>query len=147
MAILEQLQEDIKTAMRNRDKLRLLTLRNLMAEVKNIAIDSGKESTDETVITVVAKGLKTRQDSAQQYQDADRKDLADVELAEIEILKEYQPAQMDEEALRSIISETISSVGATSAKEMGKVMGALMPKVKGKADGGLVNRLVKELLS
>ena len=147
MAILEQLQEDIKTAMRNRDKLRLLTLRNLMAEVKNMAIDSGKGSTDETLITVVGKGLKTRQDSANQYQEANRNDLADVELAEIEILKEYQPTQMGEEELRVIISETISTVGATSPKDIGKVMGTLMPQVKGKADGGLVNRLVKKLLS
>lgn len=146
MTIVEQLQEDIKNAMRAKERERLTTLRSLMAELKKLAIDTGKELTDEVVIGVVAKGIKTRQDSATQYTEANREDLAQIERDEIEIYKEYQPEQLSEEALRDIITETIEKTGASSMKEMGKVMGALMPLVKGKADGGLVNKIVKELL-
>lgn len=147
MTIVEQLQEDIKSAMRAKERERLTTLRSLMSELKNLVIDTGKELTDDVVAAIVSKGIKIRQDSVTTYEEADREDLAVIERSEIKIYKEYQPAQLSEDEIRTIVSEVIASTGASSAKDMGKVMGALMPKVKGKADGGIVNKIVKELLS
>ena len=147
MAIYEQLQSDIKDAMRAKEKQKLTVLRSLMAEVKLIALETKKEITDEMTLSVVIKGVKTRQDSAQQYQDANREDLAVIELAEIEILRAYQPTQLTEDELRTIVQDAIDATGAASPKDMGKVMGKIMPTVKGKADGGLVNKVVKELLA
>ncbi len=147
MALIEQLQSDIKDAMRAKNKTLLTTLRSLSAEIKQLEVDERREATDEDAIAIVMKGIKTRQESATQYNDAGRSDLEEVELAEIEILKAYQPAQMSEEEITSIVKEVIAAVGASSPKDMGKVMGALMPKTKGKADGGLVSKIVKELLN
>ena len=146
MTIFEQLQSDIKDAMRAKDKEKLTALRSLSAEIKQKALDSKEEITDAMVIDIVTKGIKTRQDSATQYQEADREDLAVIERAEIEIYRIYQPAQLSEDEVKTLVQKVIDEVGATSPKDMGKVMGKLMPQVKGKADGGVVNRIVKELL-
>ncbi len=147
MSIIEQLKSDIKDAMRAKNKSLLTTLRSLSAELKQLEVDERREPTDEDAIAIVIKGIKTRQESATQYKDANRPDLEEVELAEIEILKTYQPAQMSEEEIIAVVEEAIAATGATSGKDMGKVMGALMPKTKGKADGALVSKIVKEKLN
>ncbi len=147
MSIIEQLKSDIKDAMRAKNKSLLTTLRSLSAELKQLEVDQRREPTDEDAIAIVIKGIKTRQESATQYKDANRPDLEEVELAEIEILKAYQPAQMSEEEITAVVEEAIAATGATSGKDMGKVMGALMPKTKGKADGALVSKIVKEKLN
>ena len=133
--------------MRAKDRAKLTPLRSLKAEVQQLALDTKKEITDETTLAIVIKGIKTRQDSAKQYQEADREDLAVIELAEIEIYRAYQPTQLTEDELRTVVQEAIDATGASSPKDMGKVMGKIMPQVKGKADGGLVNQVVKELLA
>lgn len=147
MAIFEQIQSDIKDAMRAKDKIKLTTLRSLISEGKKLAIDSGKDITDNDMATIIAKGIKTRQDSSIQYREAGREDLSDREDQEIEIYRLYQPKQLSEEEITAIVNGVISEVGASSPSDMGKVMGKLMPKVKGKADGSLVNSVVKKLLS
>jgi uncharacterized protein YqeY len=141
-ARMEQLMQDIKTAMKAGEKERLTTLRSLHAQIKDATVNAGLDLTDEAFVAVVAKQLKQRADAATQYRDAGRPELADIEDRESEILRAYQPAQLDEATLSALIDEAIAASGATSRKEMGKVMGLLMPKVKGQADGTLVNRLV-----
>ncbi len=139
---IEILMNDIKTAMKSGDKERLVTLRSLHAQIKDATVNVGKEIDDEAVIAVIAKQIKQRMDAAQQFKDAGRLDLAGTEEREIEILKAYQPAQLNEAEIEVLVNEAVAATGATSKKEMGKVMAALMPKVKGKADGALVNRIV-----
>ena len=138
----EQLMNDIKTAMKAGEKERLLTLRSLHAQIKDATVNAGKDMTDEAVALVIARQLKQRADAAAQFRQANRDDLADREEAEMVILRAYQPAQLSEAEVEALVVEAIQATGATTKKEMGKVMGALMPKVKGKADGGLVNRIV-----
>ncbi len=145
--IIEQVKSDIKDAMRAKDKVKLNTLRSLTAEVKQIEIDTRVDATDADVLAIIIKGVKTRQESAEQYKNADRSDLEEIELKEIEILRTYQPAQLTEDEIATLVDEAIASTGAESGKDMGKVMGALMGKTKGKADGGVVSRIVKEKLN
>lgn len=143
-----KLNSEIKEAMKAKNKERLTTLRSLLSEAKNIAIDDKRrEASDEDLLKAVTKGIKQRKDSIEQYEEAGRNDLADVEKFELAILEEFQPEQMGEDEITAIVTETIASVGASSKADMGKVMGALMPKVKGKADGSLVSKIVNQQLS
>jgi len=145
--IAEQLISDIKTAMKSGEKDRLTTLRSLHAQIKDVTVNAGKDMTDDAVVAVIAKQLKQRVDAATQFRQAGRDDLADREEAEMVILRTYQPAQLSEAEVEALVVEAIQSTGATTKKEMGKVMSALMPKVKGKADGSLVNRIVASKLA
>ncbi len=146
--MIDQLKNEIKSAMKARQKERLATLRSLSSEAKNIAIDDKRrEATSEDLLKAVTKGIKQRKDSLEQYESAGREDLAAVERFEITVLEEFQPQQMSEEEITAVVTETIAAVGASSKADMGKVMGALMPKVKGKADGGLVSKVVNQQLS
>lgn len=138
----EQLMNDIKSAMKAGEKERLVTLRSLHAQIKDATVNAGKEMTDEAVVAVLARQLKQRADAAAQFRQAGRMDLVENEEREMEILKAYQPAQLSEEEIVVLVDEALAATGATTRKEMGKVMAALMPKVKGKADGALVNRIV-----
>jgi uncharacterized protein YqeY len=147
VSILDQLNQDLKQAMKNKDSLKLSVIRMLKTSLKNEEINLGKSLTEDEELTILTRELKLRQDSLQEFENAGRNDLADKIRLEIEIVKSYLPAQLSEEELRQIIKEVIESTGATSKKDMGKVMGSLMPKVKGRADGKLVNQLVSELLS
>lgn len=143
----EKITDDIKTAMKAGEKERLVTLRSLMAQIKDATVNAGKDLTDEAALAVVTKQIKQRQDAFEQYKQAERMDLADIEESEIAILRDYQPAQLSEEEITALVDEAIQVTGATTIKDMGKVMGALMPNVKGKADGALVNRIVGSKLA
>lgn len=145
--IAEQLMNDIKTAMKSGEKERLVTLRSLHAQIKDATVNAGKDMTDDAVVAVIAKQLKQRADATAQFRQAGRHDLADQEDREIAILRTYQPVQLSEAEIESLVKEAIHTTGATTKKEMGKVMAALMPKVKGKADGALVNRIVSSKLA
>ncbi|MBO8168823.1 MAG: GatB/YqeY domain-containing protein [Thermoanaerobacteraceae bacterium] len=149
MALLEQLQADVKAAMKAREagKLRLRVLRMVMAAVKNKQIETKKELTDEDILDVIAKEVKTRRESLAEFEKAGRDSEVKQLRQEIDILSEYLPEQLSEEELRRLVKEVIAEVGADSMKDMGKVMGAIIPKVKGKADGKLVNQIVREILS
>ncbi|HMP74027.1 MAG TPA: GatB/YqeY domain-containing protein [Kiritimatiellia bacterium] len=137
-----RLMDDIKTAMKGGDKEALLTLRSLHASLKDATVNVGKDITDDAFIAVVAKAIKQRQDAAAQFRAAARNDLANKEDQEIALLQRYQPRQLTEAELIPLIEAAIAETGAASKKEMGKVMAALMPRTKGKADGALVSRLV-----
>ncbi|WCK53470.1 GatB/YqeY domain-containing protein [Aneurinibacillus sp. Ricciae_BoGa-3] len=146
MKLVERLNEEMKQAMKSKDKLKLSVIRMVKSSVKNEEINQGKELTDDEVLTVLTRELKQRRDSLQEFEKAGREDLAAHARDEINVLIEYMPEQLDEEEIRKLVSEAIQQSGASSKKDMGKVMGALMPKVKGRADGSLVNKIVQELL-
>ncbi len=146
MSIVDQIKNDVKQAMRDKNKQLLTTLRSLSAEFKQIEIDTREDITEEQVLSILAKGIKTRQESEKQYSDANREDLAEIERSEIAIYQNYLPEQLSEAEIEAIVDEAIAQTGATSPKDMGKVMGALMNKVKGKADGGVVSSIVKSKL-
>ncbi|KGA98443.1 hypothetical protein AJ85_02670 [Alkalihalobacillus alcalophilus ATCC 27647 = CGMCC 1.3604] len=147
MSLLERLNTDMKNAMKNKDKLKLSVIRMVKASLQNEQIKVGHELTDDDSLTVLNRELKQRRDSLHEFEQADREDLASKIRDEIAVLEIYMPEQLSEEDLNQIVVDTIAEVGASSKADMGKVMGALMPKVKGKADGGLVNRLVQQHLS
>ncbi|MEX1294761.1 MAG: GatB/YqeY domain-containing protein [Candidatus Limnocylindrales bacterium] len=147
MSLTEQLQADMKTAMRDGDAHRRDTLRMALAAVQNAAKDKRDDLTNEEALAVLTKQVKSRRESIRAYADAGRDDLAAKEQAEIDVLQPYLPEQLGEDEVRGLVLEAIASTGAGSPKDMGRVMGALMPRVKGRADGALVSRLVSEELA
>ena len=147
LSLLTTLNEDMKQAMRAKDKETLQVIRMLKASIQNEQIKKGQDLNDEEELTVLSREMKQRRDSLTEFEKADRTDLADKVKKEIVIVEKYLPAQLSEDEIRAIVTEAIATTGATSPKEFGKVMGAVMPKVKGKADGNQVNAIVKELLN
>ena len=146
MSLLGKLNDDMKQAMKEKDKLKLSVIRMVKSSVQNEEINQGKELADDEVLAIFNRELKQRRDSLQEFENAGREDLAGQIRAEIEVLLPYLPKQLDESEIRQIVQETMEQTGASSKKDLGKVMGAIMPKVKGKADGNLVNKIVQELL-
>jgi uncharacterized protein YqeY len=147
MSLSDRLNEDMKQAMRSQDKFRLSVIRMVRSAIKNIEIDQRRTLDDNEVLDILSREIKQRRDSLIEFDKAGRDDLADAVKAEITVIADYLPQQLTEEELRTIVQETVREVGASSKADMGKVMGALMPKVKGRADGKLVNQLVQESLS
>lgn len=147
MRLVDRLTDDMKQAMKDKDKLKLSVIRMVKSSIKNEEINQGKELSDDEVLTVLTRELKQRRDSLQEFEKAGRDDLAASARDEINILMEYMPEQLNEEEIRALVNEIIQQTGASSKKDMGKVMGALMPKVKGRADGTLVSKVVQESLS
>jgi uncharacterized protein YqeY len=149
MSVKERLDEDMKAALKARDagRERLSVIRMVRAAVKNAEIEKMRPLTDEEVAAVLAREVKQRQDVIPDYAGGGRDDLVAAFEREIAILREYMPLQLSDEEVRRLAREAVSEVGAKDAKDMGKVMGVLMPKVKGKADGRLVSQVVKELLN
>ncbi|MGG2941726.1 GatB/YqeY domain-containing protein [Bacillus safensis] len=148
MSLLEQLNSDMKLMMKNREKDKLVVIRMVKASLQNEAIKLKKDSlTGDEELTVLSREIKQRKDSLHEFSKANRLDLVDKVQKEIDILAVYLPEQLSEEELQTIVKETITETGASSKADMGKVMSAIMPKVKGKADGAVINRLVSEQLS
>lgn len=147
MDLKTRLGEDFKQALRSGDKLRVSVIRLLMALIKNREVEKRGPLTDAEVLQAIVASCKQRQDAIEQYRQGKRQDLADKESAELEILQSYLPKPLTSEELRAMVLEAIGEVQATSVKEMGKVMGVLMPRVTGRADGKMVNTLVREALS
>jgi uncharacterized protein YqeY len=145
--LLDRLNQDMKEAMKNKEKEKLSVIRMVKSSLQNEQIKFGRDLTEDDQLTVLNRELKQRKDSLQEFEKANREDLVEKLRNEISILEHYMPEQLSEDELLAIVDETISEVGASSKADMGKVMGAIMPKVKGKADGGLVNRLVQQQLS
>ena len=144
----EQINKDYIQAMKAKDTLRSSTLSFLRAQIKNVMIDKkAEELEDSDVIAVIKKQVKQRQDSIEQYEKGERGDLAEKEKNEMAILQEYLPEEMSEEELKPIIKETIDEVQASSMKDMGNVMKAVIPKVEGRADNKMVSNLVRQALS
>lgn len=147
MSLLSTLNDDMKTAMKAKDKETLQVIRMLKASIQNEQIKAGHELNADEELTVLSREMKQRRDALSEFVQAGRDDLVEKIKVEIAIVEKYLPKQLTEEEIRQIVSEAIEKVKATSAKEFGKVMGAVMPLVKGKADGNQVNAIVKELLN
>lgn len=146
MSLLEQLTNDMKEAMKAKDKVTLGVVRMVKSSVSNEQIKLGHDLTADEELAVLSREMKQRVEEMESYKDADRADLAEEIQGQIDVLKRYMPEQMSEEEVVAVVKETIAEVGASSKADLGKVMGALMPKVKGKADGKLVNQTVQSLL-
>lgn len=146
MKLIEQINDDLKVAMRAKDELVLSTLRLLKSAARNREIELGHILSDEELAEVVAKAVKQRRDSIIEYEKGNRAELASKEKAEIKILEKYLPAQLSQEEISKTIDEVIKSTGAQSLQDFGKVMSAVMPKLKGQADGTIVASLTKDKL-
>jgi uncharacterized protein len=148
LSLLERLNDDMKQAMKNKEKDRLTTIRMVKASLQNEAIKFGKqELSEDEELTVLSREVKQRKDSLQEFEKAGRQDLVEKIQTELKHVEVYMPQQLSEEEVTEIVKEAIAETGAASKADMGRVMAVLMPKVKGKADGSLVNKLVQQHLS
>ncbi|MCX6834693.1 MAG: GatB/YqeY domain-containing protein [candidate division Zixibacteria bacterium] len=147
MSIFEQVDKEMIKALKGGDKDRLTVLRGLKSDLKYKKIEVGAELTDEQALETLASAAKKRRESIEQFRAGGREDLVKNEEFELEVISSYLPKQLTEEELRQMAETAIKEVGADSPKQMGLVMKALMPKIKGRADGKLVNRLISELLA
>jgi len=142
MLFKDRLNADLKDAMRNKDAIKRTVIRTLLSEIRNAEIAAQKDLQESDIEGVMSKQAQQRKDSIEAYDEAGRQDLVDKETAELNIISEYLPEQMTEVEIEGIIAETLNKVDATGPSDMGKVMGALMPLVKGRADGKVVNAMV-----
>ncbi len=142
----EEIFEDLKKAMKAREEVRVRTLRMVVAAIKNKLVDK-KDLGDEDVIEILTKEAKLRKDSIEEFTKANREDLAQSEREELEIIKEYLPEKMGEDELRTIILDAIEEQNVNSPTGLGLIMKTVMPKVKGRADGKQVNKMVRDILS
>ena len=138
----DRLMADMKAAMKEHDMVAVNAIRGVIAKAKDLTVNAGKEMTDDAVIAVVSKGAKQREESIAQFAAAGRAELAEAEKKELELLKKYLPAQLGEDEVAAVVRTVIAETGASSKKDMGRVMKEVMARVKGQADGKLVSRLV-----
>ena len=146
MPLLNQIQEDIKSALRNQERLKLITLRMLVAAIQQKEIDTREKITEDGILTIIEKQVQLRKEAAEQYQAADRLELFEKENEEANILKLYLPEKLDDQAMVTIIENTIASVGAKTIQDMGQVMSALKNQSQGRIDMKLASTIVKNLL-
>ncbi|MFA6305998.1 MAG: GatB/YqeY domain-containing protein [Candidatus Gracilibacteria bacterium] len=148
MSLKETLQQDLIEAMKAKQEARISAIRLLKTAIMKFeTAGEQKTATDEEVIQLVGKEIKQRKDSIEQFEKGGRPELAEKEKAELSVLEKYLPPQMSEDDIKAVIKETLVQTGVTSKAEIGRLMGALMPQLKGKADGSLINKLVQEMLS
>lgn len=149
MTLRKKIPDDLKNALRNKKALELSVLRMLQSAIRNkeIEIKGGKETlNDDEIVEVIASEVKKRKEAANEFNKAERADLAEREKAEIDILMKYMPKQMDENEIKEEVRKAIEEVQADSIKDLGMVMKIIMPRIKGRADGSLVNKIVREEL-
>lgn len=142
----EKLLEDMKTVMKNKEKQRLSVIRMARAAIKNVEIEKRKDLEDDEVIEVLAREVKQRRDSIKEYKKAGKDNVIEEINKEIEILTNYLPEQLSKEELEKKVDEVIYELGASTIQDIGRVMGAIMPRIRGRADGSLVNAIVREKL-
>lgn len=147
MSLKERITQDMKTAMKAREKDRLGTIRLILAAIKQKEVDERTDQDDTKVTLILDKMLKQRRESITQYEKADRPDLAAVEVSEIAIIQQYLPEPLSEADITALIEDAMQQTGASSIKDMGKVMGILKPRMQGRADMGRVSGLIKARLS
>ncbi len=143
----KSLDEAMKDAMRAKEKFRLGVIRMTLAEIKRVEVDERVDVDDARCLAIIDKMSKQRRDAANQFVDGGRQDLADNELAEVEVLKEFLPAQLTDDEIISLVDKAIATTGATGPQGMGQVMGQLKSQVQGRADMQVISKLVKERLS
>jgi uncharacterized protein YqeY len=148
MALTDEINEQIKTAMKSGDKVRLETLRSIRAGILEFEKSgTGREMTDDDAFKIINSGAKKRKDAIEQFEAAGRTEAAEKERLELSIIMEFLPTQMTEDEVRLAVSDIITQLGASQPSDFGKVMGIAVKQMKGKADGGLIQTLVKQLLS
>ena len=146
MSLKEKLQEDLKSSMKNKDTVKKSVVTLIRAAIKQHEVDNRVELADDAIIDIISKQLKQRKDSLAEFIKANRDDLVEETKSEIQVLEGYLPQQLSEEELEKIVIETIAEVGATSMKDMGKIMATIKPRTAGRADGRKINELVKKNL-
>jgi len=150
MTLQEQIKENLKTAMKNKEQTKVSVLRNINSEITNTLVANDKTPQDDlddgAVQQIIEKLAKQRRESIQQYQDNERTDLAEQEQAELEVLESYLPEKMSEDKIRTVVQQKIEELGISDASEIGQLMSPLMSELKGKADGGEVKQLAEEEL-
>ncbi len=146
MSLKDKLMEDMKSSMKNKDTLRKNTITMVRANIKQREVDERVELTDEDIIDIIAKQVKEKRDVIQDFEKGGREDLVEQTKKEIEILLEYLPKQLTEEEVEEIVKDTIKEVGAKSIKDIGLIMKSVMPKIKGRADGSMVNSIARKYL-
>lgn len=145
-ALNDRIKEAMKDAMRAKEKARLSTIRLVLSAIKQVEVDTRTELDDTAILAILDKMVKQRRESIKQYEDAGRQELADIEHAEIEVLQEFLPKPLTDDEVAELIEQAISSTGAESIKDMGKVMGILKPQLQGRADMGQVSGKIKNRL-
>ncbi len=147
MSLKEQLAEDLKSAMRNKDKVRKDVVTMIRSSIKQVEVDERKTCTDDEVMSVIIKQVKQRKDALEAFEQGHRQDLVEQTEQEITMLESYLPEPLSQEELASIVKEAVVETGAETMKDMGKVMSLVMEKAKGRTDGKAVNQLVRQHLS
>lgn len=147
MSLTQRLMDDLKIAMKEKDKTRKSVITMLRSAIKQVEVDERIVLEDDAIIDIIAKQIKQKNNAIEDFKNGDRQDLVDQALEEIEILKTYLPEQLSDEEIVSIVESTIREVGATSMKDMGKVMGMVSNATKGRADGKTISEIVKKTLS
>lgn len=147
MSLKERLMEDLKVSMKNKETVRKNTITMVRAAIKQIEVDTRKDVSEEQILEIMTKQVKEKRFAIGEFKKGSREDLVNLTEAEIEILLEYLPKQLTEEEVEEIVIETIKEINATSMKDIGSIMKAVMPKVKGKTDGNIVNKVVKKIFS
>jgi len=142
-----KLNQDLKEALKAKDEAKLRTVRMLLAAIKNFEVEKMGPATDEEIFQIMSKEIKKRQEAIEMYEKGGRPDLAQAEKQEVEVIQSYMPNQLSEEEIRELARKVISEMNLKSPKDVGTAMKVIMPQVKGRADGKLVNKIVSELLS
>ncbi len=147
MDLKAKLNQDLKEALKAKDEAKLRTVRMLLAAIKNFEVEKMGPATDEEIFQIMSKEIKKRQEAIEMYEKGGRPDLAQAEKQEVEVIQSYMPNQLSEEEIRELARKVISEMNLKSPKDVGTAMKVIMPQVKGRADGKLVNKIVSELLS
>ena len=147
MSLVNKIMEDYKTSMKNKDTIRKNTIIMVRAAIKQIEVDARKEVTEDEILAIITKQVKEKRFAIEEFKKGSREDLVQLTEAEIEILLEYLPKQLTEEEVEQIVIETIKEINATSMKDIGLIMKAVMPKVIGRTDGNIVNKVVKKVFN
>lgn len=147
MSLANKIMDDYKTSMKNKDTIRKNTIIMVRAAIKQIEVDERKEVTEDEIIAIITKQVKEKRFAIEEFKKGSREDLVQLTEAEIDILLEYLPKQLTEEEVEQIVIETIKEINATSMKDIGLIMKAVMPKVIGRTDGNIVNKVVKKVFN
>jgi hypothetical protein len=147
MSLKDKLMEDMKTSMKNKDTIRKNVVTMVRAAVKQIEVDQRKDLTDEEILDIISKQVKEKRMVIEDFKRGSREDLVELTQKEIEILLQYLPEQLSEEELEQIVLDTMKEINASSLKDIGLIMKAVMPKVKGRTDGNIVNKIVRKVLN
>ena len=147
MSLKNEINKEMKAAMRSRDKDRLKTIRLILSEIKRVEVDERIAVDDQRTLSILAKMIKQRRDSIAQYDSAGRTELSKIETDEITVINEFLPEALTDDEINNLIEKAISETGAESMKDMGRVMGIIRPQIQGRADAGEVSKRVKEALN